>query len=57
MALDPTLATAVTTPLTRRRVHAQQLLDERWIVDDPAALMTVVRQMVTERNRTEEQIK
>ncbi len=42
---------SVTTPLTRRQIHDEQLLDERWIVDDPAALMTVVRQMVTERNQ------
>jgi beta-phosphoglucomutase len=46
---------AVTTPFTRRRIHAEQLLDEHWIVDDPATLTAVVQQMVAERNRTEEQ--
>ena len=42
---------AVTTPFTRRRIHAEQLLDERWIVDDPAMLTSVVQQMVTERKQ------
>lgn len=34
---------AVTTPFTRARIHASQLLDDRLIVDDPAQLPTVVR--------------
>ena len=42
---------AVTTPLTRRGIHALQLLDERWIVDDPATLTAVVRQMLVERKQ------
>ena len=41
---------AVTTPFTRQRIHAGQLLDERWIVDDPTTLMAVVGQMVAEQN-------
>ncbi|MFB0537289.1 MAG: HAD family hydrolase [Anaerolineae bacterium] len=39
----------VTTPFTRQRMHAEQLLDERWIVDDPTALTVVVQRMVGER--------
>jgi len=42
---------AVTTPLTRRGIHALRLLDERWIADDPTTLTAVVRQMVAERKR------
>ena len=42
---------AVTRPLARRGIHALQLLDERWIVDDPATLTAVVRQMVAERKQ------
>jgi beta-phosphoglucomutase len=33
---------AVSTPLTRERLHAQQLLAPQWIVDDPATLLAVV---------------
>ena len=40
---------AVATPLTRRGIRALRLLDERWIVDDPTTLTTVVRQMIVER--------
>lgn len=40
---------AVTTPFTREKLHAERLLDKRWIVDAPAALADTVRQMVTER--------
>ncbi len=40
---------AVTTPFTRQAIHAERLLDERWIVDDPDTLTTVVQQMVTEQ--------
>ena len=39
---------AVTTPFTRAAVHAGQLLDPRWIVDDPALLPSVVRQAFAE---------
>jgi beta-phosphoglucomutase len=42
---------AVTTPFTRQAVHAEKLLDERWVVDDPATLMSVVRQMFAERKQ------
>jgi HAD superfamily hydrolase (TIGR01509 family) len=34
---------AVPTELTRAEVHDAAVLDERWIVDDPALLRTVVR--------------
>jgi HAD superfamily hydrolase (TIGR01509 family) len=40
---------AVTTPFTRQGMHSTNLLDERWIVDDPTILPSVVRQMVTEQ--------
>jgi HAD superfamily hydrolase (TIGR01509 family) len=40
---------AVTTPFTRQSVHGAQVLDQRWIVDDPALLPDVVRQMVAAR--------
>jgi beta-phosphoglucomutase-like phosphatase (HAD superfamily) len=40
---------AVTTPFTRERIHEAQLLDERWVVDDPTTLMSTVRQMYEER--------
>ncbi|MFC2029691.1 HAD family hydrolase, partial [Chloroflexota bacterium] len=42
---------AVTTPFTRRAIHAGKLLDERWIVDDPSTLTEVVGRMVAERER------
>ena len=42
---------AVTTPFTRRGIHALRLLDERWIVDDPATLTAVVQQMLAERKQ------
>ena len=40
---------AVTTPFTHQTVHAAQILGERWIVDDPEILTSVVRRMVAER--------
>lgn len=40
---------AATTPFTRRGIHAEQVLDARWIVDDPDMLATIVRQMVAEQ--------
>ena len=41
---------AVATPFTREALHAGRLLEERWIVDDPAALPSAVRRMIGERN-------
>jgi len=41
---------AVTTPFTRKRIHAERLLDEHWIVDDPDRLTTVVQQMARHQN-------
>lgn len=38
---------AVGTPFTRRALHTPNLLDERWIVDDPGDLFNVVEQMLT----------
>lgn len=40
---------AVTTPFTRERLHESDLLDERWIVDDPDRVPVVVRSMVEAR--------
>jgi HAD superfamily hydrolase (TIGR01509 family) len=40
---------AVTTPFTRERMHAKSRLEERWIVDDPDELETVLREMIAER--------
>jgi beta-phosphoglucomutase len=42
------LCVAVTTPFTRTAVHAGQLLESRWIVDDPSLLPSVVRQAFAE---------
>ncbi len=39
---------AVTTPFTREGVHASGLLEERWIIDDPAQGKAVMRQMIEE---------
>ncbi|MBS1250238.1 MAG: Validoxylamine A 7'-phosphate phosphatase [Chloroflexi bacterium] len=33
---------AVSTPFTKQKLHAEQLLDESWIVDDPDTLLDVV---------------
>lgn len=38
----------VTTPFTRMRIHAEGLLQKRWVVDDPAMLMGVVQEMFAE---------
>lgn len=35
---------AVTTPFTRERLHKENLLDKRWIVDDPAMLPEVLQE-------------
>lgn len=40
---------AVTTPFTRRAFRTNQLLDERWIVDDPATLPQVLKTLVAEQ--------
>jgi HAD superfamily hydrolase (TIGR01509 family) len=40
---------AVTTPFTRAAIHEKQLLDERWVVDDPDQLLSVVQLMIAER--------
>jgi len=41
----------VTTPFTHQAIHAARLLDDRWIVDDPATLTGVVKHMVAEREQ------
>ncbi len=40
---------AVSTPFTRRALHASGLLEDRWIVDDPTTLVTVVDRMMAEK--------
>ncbi len=40
---------AVSTPFTREKLHDAGLLDERWIVDDPAVLLDVVTSMFAAR--------
>ena len=40
---------AVPTDLTRAAIDQERLLDERWIVSDPARLDQVVREMISER--------
>jgi len=42
---------AVTTPFTRKPIHQEQLLDERWVVDDPERLPKVVGQLIAEHNQ------
>lgn len=39
---------AVTTEFTREAVYAGKLLEARWIVDDPARLLEVVKKMIVE---------
>lgn len=41
---------AVTTPFTRAAIHAGELLDERWVVDEAKSLLPVVRDMFAERS-------
>jgi beta-phosphoglucomutase-like phosphatase (HAD superfamily) len=36
---------AVPTPMTHSAIHAGKILDNQWIVDDPAQLTGVVQQM------------
>lgn len=40
------LCIAVTTPFTRKKIHAQDLLEERWIVDEPDMLPNVARGLI-----------
>lgn len=40
---------AVTSTITRLSVHESGLVAKQWIVDDPALLMTVARQMIADR--------
>lgn len=40
---------AVTTPFTQEALHREQLLAERWIVDNPARLAEVVQELFDER--------
>ncbi|MEA3441350.1 MAG: HAD family phosphatase [Chloroflexota bacterium] len=40
---------AVTTPFTKDQLHKADLLDRRWVVDDPESLPVVVSQMYEER--------
>ena len=40
---------AVSTPFTREKLHASELLPEIWIVDDPERLLPAVRRMMDER--------
>lgn len=37
---------AVTTPFTREKIHEQGLLEPRWIVDDPARLPGMARDLI-----------
>ena len=38
----------VSTPLTHEGLHQLKLLDPRWIVDDPATLMDVVKRRMAD---------
>lgn len=44
---------AVTTPFTHEAIHRKRLIDERWIVDDPASLPSTVHRMVAERRASD----
>ena len=37
---------AVTTPFTTERIHAEGLIDQQFIVDDPTKLVEAVRQFI-----------
>ena len=41
---------AVTTPFTRTAIHAEGMLDERWVVDEVDNLLPVVQDMFAERS-------
>ena len=45
----------VTTPFTRKTIHEQHLLNERWVVDDPTTLLSVVREMIKEKRGPEKE--
>ena len=45
----------VTTPFTRKAIHEQHLLNERWVVDDPPRLLSVVREMIEEKRGLEKE--
>lgn len=47
---------AVTTSFTRQSMHIQQILDKKWVVDDPTALPAVVNHMITERQEDQSTI-
>ena len=38
---------AVTTDITRKNIHASNLLEKQWIVDDPANLKTVAKRYIS----------
>jgi HAD superfamily hydrolase (TIGR01549 family) len=40
---------AVTTPFTRQALRAAKIVEARWVVDDPALLPDIIRQMFAER--------
>jgi hypothetical protein len=37
-------------------MHTQQILDKKWVVDDPTALPAVVNHMITERQEDQSTI-
>jgi beta-phosphoglucomutase-like phosphatase (HAD superfamily) len=41
---------AVTTPFTRAAIHEQELLNERWVVDNPEQLLAAVQDLLAARN-------
>jgi HAD superfamily hydrolase (TIGR01509 family) len=45
---------AVTTPFTREQFHEVDLVDRRWVVDDPETLPDVVRRMIEAHNQQRE---
>lgn len=45
---------AVSTPFTRDSLHAGRLLEERWIVDDPATLPIVAQSMLAAARQQED---
>jgi beta-phosphoglucomutase-like phosphatase (HAD superfamily) len=38
---------AVATDFTRKNIHASNLLEKQWIVDDPANLKTVAKRYIS----------
>ena len=45
---------AVSTPFTRQRLHDSGILETRWIVDDPAALIGVIQQKFNDIQENEQ---